>query len=61
MDWRNPYVLIQAHSVPAKNFKGTDGLSRRRRADDDTDPEESDKDTEEDDETDQESNIDKNI
>ena len=47
--------------VPAKNFKGTDGLSWRRRADDDTDPEESDKDTDEDDETDQESNIDKNI
>ena len=25
--------------IPAKNFKGTDGLSWRRRADDDTDPE----------------------
>ena len=47
--------------VPAKNFKGTDGLSRRRRADDNTDPEESDEDTDEDDETDQESDIDKNI
>ena len=47
--------------VPAKNFKGTDGLSQRRRADDDTDPEESDEDTNEDDETDQESDIDKNI
>ena len=47
--------------VPAKNFKGTDGLSRRRRADDDTDPEESDEDTDEDNETDQESDIDKNI
>ena len=31
--------------VPAKNFKGTNGLSQRRRADDDTDPEESDEDT----------------
>ena len=47
--------------VPAQNFKGTDGLSWRRRADDDTDPEESNEDTDEDDETDQESNIDKNI
>ena len=47
--------------IPAKNFKGTDGLSQRRRADDDTDPEESDEDTDEDDETDQESDIDKNI
>ena len=47
--------------IPAKNFKGTDGLSWRRRADDDTDPEESNKDTDEDDETDQESDIDKNI
>ena len=61
MDWRNPYIHIQACSVPAKNFKGTNGLSQRRRADDDTDPEESNKDTDEDDETNQESNINKNI
>ena len=47
--------------IPAKNFKGTDGLSWRRRADDDTDPEESDKDTDEDNETNQESDIDKKI
>ena len=38
----------------------TNGLSQRRRADDDTDPEESNKDTDEGDETNQESNIDKN-
>ena len=47
--------------IPAKNFKGTDGLSQRRRADDDTNPEECDNDTDEDDKTDQETNIDKNI
>ncbi len=34
--------------VPAKNFKGTDGLSWRRKADDDTKPEESDKDSDDD-------------
>ena len=51
--------------IPAKNFKGTNGLSRRRIADDDIDPEESDEDDEEDDDEDgtedQESDIDKNI
>ena len=47
--------------VPAKNFKGTDGLSRRRRADDNTNPEESNEGTDEDNETDQESDINKNI
>ena len=47
--------------VPAKNFKGTDGLSRRRRAEDGTNPEESDNNTDENDEPNQESNIDKNI
>ena len=34
--------------VPAKNFKGTDGLSLRRKADDDTEPEESDEDSDDD-------------
>ena len=58
------YTFKLVH-IPAKNFKGTDGLSRRRRADDDTDPEESDEDDEENDDEDgtedQESDIDKNI
>ena len=61
MNWQNSYVHIQACSHTSQNFKGTDGLSQRRRADDNTDPEESDEDTEEEDETDQESNINKNI
>ena len=47
--------------VPAKDFKGTDGLSWRRRADNNTELEESDEDTDEDNETDQESNINRNI
>jgi len=58
------YTFKLVH-IPAKNFKGTDGLSRRRRADNDTDPEESDEDDEENDDEDgtedQESDIDKNI
>jgi len=38
--------------VPAKNFKGTDGLSRQRRAEDDSEIEDDEKDDEEDDDED---------